>query len=373
MSLKFEDEYLIKLLADLVNIPSVFPDEYEVMLFLERELARIGLSTERIPVSERRFNLLTRLGSGSPVLCLNSHSDTVPPNGDSVPTARIDGGVMHGLGSADDKASLAAMIAAVKAIAESGARLKGTLDLLISVDEEGEARGVRTAIKDGYRCDMAVTGEPTSLEIVPTHCGLVFLDIVTHGKSAHGCIPTEGVNAIDRMYDLVSGLRAAITDFPAHPLVGPPTLNLGIMRGGDRPNRVPDRCEASVDFRLVPPMTLTQVLARVEDYFGKWGDQAEYTVTKQCETLDTAHDSPLVGTLAAVGERASGTKPSIGSWRGWTEAESFQTGLGIDAVVFGPGDIRQAHSSNEFVELDEVRQAARIYADTVLAVLGETA
>lgn len=369
MALKFDDEYLVNLLTDLVNIPSVFPDEYEIMLFLERELARIGLPTERIPVSERRFNLLTRIGSGSPVLCLNAHSDTVPPNGDSVPTARIDGGILYGLGSADDKASLAAMIVAVRAIAESDARLNGTLDLLVSVDEEGDARGVRTAIQSGYRCDMAVTGEPTNLEVVSTHCGLVFLDIVTYGKSAHGCIPTEGVNAIDRMCDLVSGLRAAVTDFPAHPLVGPLTLNLGIMRGGDRPNRVPDRCEASVDIRLVPPVKVEQVLGRIRDYFGEWQGKAEYKITKQGEPLDTEPDAPLIRALSSADKEVRGTAPQIVQWRGWTEAESFQTPLGVDAVVFGPGALERAHSANEFVQLEQVHQAARIYARTALAVL----
>jgi len=370
MSIEFDDEYLIKLLTDLVNIPSVFPGEKDVMLFLERELEHLGVRTQRLPVEGDRFNSLTRLGSGSPVFCLNAHSDTMPPNGKSIPQARIEGGIVYGLGAADDKASIAAMITAVKAIAESSVPLNGTLDLLISVDEEGDARGVRTAIKHGYRCDMAVTGEPTSLEIVPTHCGLVFLDIVTHGKSAHGCHPSEGINAIDRMYELVAGLRAAVTDFPAHPLVGPPTLNLGIMKGGDRPNRVPDRCEASVDIRLVPPMTLGQVLAKIENYFADRHGEVEYRVTKQGQPLDTPLDSPLVRALTEAVETMLGRTPRIASWRGWTEAESFRTGLGIDAVVFGPGALVQAHSADEFVELEQVHRAARIYADAVLSTLG---
>lgn len=371
MTLKFDDEYLVKLLTDLVNIPSVFPEEKEVMVFLERELARLGFETQRLPLTADRFNLLTRVGSGSPVFCLNAHSDTIPASGESVPKARIEADRLYGLGSLDDKASIASMVVALKAIAESGISLRGTLDLLVSVDEEGGGKGVRTAIRDGYRCDTALVGEPTSLDIVPTHCGLVFLDIVTHGKATHGCVPLAGVNAIEKMYKLVGELREFLTDHPPHPSLGPPTLNLGIMKGGDRPNRVPDRCEASVDFRLVPPMTLTQVLAKIENYFGKRSDRAEYKITKQCATLDTLPDSPLVKAVQAATRSVLDEASPIVGWRGWTDAESFQTGLGIDALVLGPGEMARAHSANEFVELTQVRQAARIYAETALAVVGE--
>lgn len=367
--MQIDDTYLTSLLTDLVNINSVFPDELKVMLRLERELQGLGLRPQRIPIAENRFNLLSRVGSGSPVLCLNAHADTVPPSGKSVPQAEIRGDILHGLGSADDKGSLVAMIGAIKAILESQTNLKGTLDLLISVDEEGGATGVRTAIQEGYRCDMAITGEPTSLQIVPTHCGLVFLDIITLGKATHGSIPFEGENAIDRMYELVAGLRRLVTDFPTHPTVGPPSMNLGILRGGDRPNRVPDRCEASVDIRLVPPTTVDQVLERIEAYFAGLTDYAEYTITKKGSTLDTPGDSRLMTQLGESAESVVGSRPQIRQWRGWTEAESFQTGLGIDAVVFGPGALKEAHSSNEFVLLTEVHQAARVYAQAAVSIL----
>ena len=364
---RVDQDYLLHLHESLVNIPSVFPHEEEIMLFLENELIGIGFDPSRLPLPDGRFNLLTRLGSGNPVFCLNAHADTIQPSGDSVPQARIEDGRLYGLGSVDDKSCVSAMIAAVRAIAESGIALKGTLDLLISVDEEGDANGVRSAIHQGYRCDMAVVGEATSLEIVRSHCGLIFLDIVTHGKSTHGSIPMQGINAIDRMYKLVEGLREIVAGYPTHPMVGPPTLNLGIIRAGDRPNRVPDRCEASIDIRLVPPMTVAETLARIEAYLADWPD-AEYRITKKGEPLDTSEDSPLIRTIAhAAGQ--IGFQPPIVGWRGWTEAESFQSGLGIDAVVLGPGALVQAHSANEFVMLSEVQDAARIYLETALSIL----
>ena len=361
-------DYLLRLHESLVNIPSVFPQEEQIMLFVEEELRNLGFRPERLPVEEGRFNLLTRLGSGSPVFCLNAHSDTIPPSGESVPQARIEDGRMYGLGSVDDKSCVAAMITAFRAIAESGIALNGALDLLISVDEEGDANGVRTAVRNGYKCDMAVVGEATSMEIVRSHCGLIFLDIVTHGKATHGSIPMEGINAVDRMYELVQGLRALVAGYPAHPTVGPASLNLGIIRAGDRPNRVPDRCDASIDIRIVAPMKADETLARIKAYFAEWPD-AEYEITKKGEPLDTHEDSPVIcAVFKACG--SIGFKPPVVGWRGWTEAESFQTGLGVDAIVFGPGELKRAHSANEYVELDEVHKAALVYARTALLVLG---
>ncbi len=369
MTIRIDDAYALDLLAKLVNIPSQGTNEYEIMLFLEEEFKRVGFEPTRIPVEERRFNLLVSIGEGSPVLCLNAHADTVETSGESVPKARVEGDILYGLGSMDDKASVASIMAAAKAILDSGVKLNGRLDVLISVDEEGCAQGVRTAIREGYKCDMAITGEGTRLDVVARHCGLVFLDIVTHGKSTHGSMPMEGINAIDMMYELVNGLRAVVTDYLPDPMVGPPTLNLGIIRAGDRPNRVPDRCEASVDIRMVPPMTVEPMLEKIADYFKIWGDKAEYTVTKKVSPLDTPLDSPLIKQLIKTNEAVRSVTPAITGWRGWTEAQSFQSGLGIDSVVYGPGALIQAHSGNEFVHLEEVRQAARVYAQIALDML----
>lgn len=364
-----DDRHIDDLLFRMVNINSVFPGEKELMLFLEQELTALGCDLLRYPVTESRWNLRARIGTGGPVLCLNAHSDTMPINGQSIPTARVEKGILYGLGSADDKAAITAMLAALKSIKESGSRLNGTVDLLISVDEEADGLGVRAAIDQGYRCNMAIVGEPSGLQITPVHAGLVFLEVVTHGKSAHGALPWNGENAIERMMSLVSELRVVMTDGPAHPMAGAPSLNLGRIAGGDRPNRVPDRCEAAVDIRFVAPTRERDVLARLEKFFAPRAGIAEYRITKVGGTLDTPMSSRLMSTLSAATAQVLGIEPVIAAMRGWTEADIFQSRLGIDAVVFGPGGIQQAHSANEYVRLDEVHQAARIYEATARALL----
>ena len=358
--------YCAQLLEKLVDIPSVFPGEEEIMVFLENELASLGLRPKRIDVAPSRFNLLCTVGSGKPRVCLNAHSDTVPPNGDSVPNARVDGDLMYGLGSCDTKASIAAMITALLDLA-SRKDLAGTVDLLISVDEEGDGVGVRTAIKQGYKCDYAIVGEPTSLHLIRVHCGLLFLALTTYGVAAHGCDPSAGVSAVDRMMELVGALRTEISKFPAHPIVGAMSLNLGEIHAGDRPNRVPNRCDARIDIRIVPPVSNEQVLEAARGVTEQY-PWASYEIEKRGEAIETPETSPMVqAILSAAHELGIATAPT--GFRGWTEAESFRTGLGIDAVVLGPGEVKQAHSSNEFVSISQTHLAAELYVQSVLRLL----
>ncbi len=355
--------YCVEFLRKLVDIPSVFPHEEEALLFLEQELAALGLRPTRFEVDAGRFNLLCRIGAGSTRVCLNAHIDTVPPSGKSIPQARIEGDVMYGLGTCDDKASIAAIVTAGLEIASRVDDIPTGVDILISVDEEHEARGVESAIRQGYKCDFAIVGEPTELDVVRAHNGLLWVSLIAKGVAAHGSAPWVGVNAIERMTEVIEDLKAAISVFPPHPVTGPMSLNLGTIKGGDLPNRVPEICEAVVDIRLAPPVTLADVKKAIEPVFERC-EWLSYSYGKSKECLDTDEKSPLVGAIVdSAGEL--GIDSSILGMRGWTEAELFATMLGIDAVVCGPGSMQQAHSSNEFVTISHLQQAAELYVRAV--------
>ena len=129
-----------------------------------------------------------------------------------------------------------------------------------------------------------------------------------------------------------------------------------------------------MDIRLVPPTRVESVLERVRDVFSRWGDRAEFSLAKPGEPLDTPLDSPLIQGIRRVKERIGGTTDEeVVGWRGWTEAEAFQSGLGIDAVVFGPGELIRAHSANEYVSLAQVHLAATLYAEIAIEILGTRA
>lgn len=362
-------KYCADLLTRLVDIPSTFPAEEEAALFLERELTILGLRPERIEVEESRFNLLCRIGSGARRICLNAHIDTVPPNGDSQPRSRVDGDMVYGLGSCDDKASVAAIITAGLEMASRAEEIDYGVDVMISVDEEDGGCGVETAINKGYKCDFAIVGEPSNLDIVRIHNGLIWFNLVAKGVAAHGSAPWVGVNAIERMMGVVEELREAACKFTPNPITGPNSLNLGLISGGDLPNRVPESCEAVVDIRVVPPHKLADVrkalLPVMESH--EW---LSYTGGKAREGLDTPESSPLIKAVLESA-RELGRSPEVIGGRGWTEAESFRTMLGIDAIVCGPGSMQQAHSSNEFVSISETQLAAELYVRAIEKVMGD--
>lgn len=360
--------YCAELLQKLVDIPSVFPNEEEVMLFLERELSTLGMKPERIEVDPGRFNLLCRIGSGTKRVCLNAHADTVLPNGQSQPGARIDGDILYGLGACDDKASVAAIITAGLDLASRADEIGGGVDVMVSVDEEDGGRGAETAIAKGYKCDYAIIGEPSGLDVVRAHNGLTWLTLTAKGIAAHGSAPWAGANAIERMMEVVEELKAAISVFPSHPITGPMSLNLGMIKGGDLPNRVPESCEAVVDIRIAPPTKLADVEKALRPIF-EAREWLSYTGGKGRECLNTPEDAPLVqAVLASAADM--GVQNKIVGGRGWTEAESFRTLLGIEALVCGPGNMKQAHSSNEFVSISEVQRAAELYVRTVERLFG---
>jgi acetylornithine deacetylase/succinyl-diaminopimelate desuccinylase-like protein len=359
--------YCIHLLERLVDIPSVFPEEEEIQLFLEQEFASLGLKPQRIEMAPGRWNLLCSRGDGSPRICLNAHCDTVPPNGESTPNARIEGDFLHGLGSCDTKASIASMTTAYLDILSRG-ELSGTADLLISVDEEGDGNGVRSAIQQGYTCDYAIVGEPTDLNVICTHNGLLFLKLITTGLSAHGCSPENGINAVERMLELIDDIRKCVERFRSHDLTGNPSLNLGEIHAGDRPNRVPDRCVSRIDIRFPPPVRVSDVESTVLSVVEK-REWARCEIEKRGEALDTPPDSPLIKAILDAGHTL-GLEQHVAGLRGWTEAEPFRTMLGIDSVVMGPGSIKQAHTSKEFVSISQTQQAAVLYAEAAARMLG---
>ena len=359
-------EYALRQLEALISIESPAPAEAALIDHVERELAAVGIPTQRFPLEAERDNLLASVGSGDPIICLNTHADTVPPSGKSQARPRREGERLYGLGACDAKGSLAAMMATVRAAHEDG--FPGRLDLLVTVDEEAGGRGARSVLESGYRCDHVIVGEPTELSVLSAHAGLVFFELEAVGRAAHGSTPERGESAIEKMLAFVAELRDRVTDWPRHGLIGDPSFNLGVLCGGDRANRVPERCTAAVDVRLVPPATTDDVAERAQNLLDdpRWrGISAK--IVKYGGPLNTDAGAPAVRAMVAAAG-AIGREAAVTSWRAWTEAEPFQSRLGIDAVVFGPGSLVQAHTDNEYVEIEQVAAAAQMYLHAARAL-----
>lgn len=384
MNIKIDEQRVARLLQDMVRIPSVNLDfdggvpEREMADYVEAFFTRLGLTAERREVRPGRPNVIGILPgavSDAPALLLEAHMDTVQTANMTIDPfgAEIRDGKLYGRGACDTKASLAAMLAAMEWFVANGVKPCVPVHLAATVDEEINYLGVLDVLEAGHRYAAAIVGEPTELQAVIAHKGVVRCDIETIGVSAHSAKPEEGVNAISGMMRVVSHINGEMRNrlrHAAHPLVGPATLNVTQIRGGVAPNTIPERCRITIDRRTIPGEDSEQV----------WRDiQAEMErLAAECSGLrvvvhppfvldyamDTSPDSDIVRLLAATAAEKIGEVRTIGVPYG-TDASKLAR-AGIPSVVFGPGSIEQAHTRDEWVELKQVVLAAEIIAGTML-------
>jgi acetylornithine deacetylase/succinyl-diaminopimelate desuccinylase-like protein len=375
---------LIDLLSELVAIESVNPvfapggrGESAVADFIEQHCRRAGLQVTRQPVLPGRDNLLVELsvpGAESTIL-FESHMDTVSlaPMDERALRPEIREGRLYGRGACDDKGSLAAMIAAFETLAGRRKEIKANLLLLCAVDEEHQFRGVLAFIDRNIRVEGAVVGEPTDLRVVIAHKGVVRWRLSTLGRAAHSSEPHEGDSAIDQMADVLLALRRLQSDLQGrrHPLVGPPTLNVGRITGGIGVNIVPDRCTIELERRIVGDENHAAALAEVDARLAELSaanprlriEREEPFVTTP--TLATPPESAIVA-AAQKACRDVGVSDALAGVSYGSDASKLWTFGKIPSVVLGPGSIRQAHTADEFVPLDELTNAAKIYVQIAL-------
>jgi acetylornithine deacetylase/succinyl-diaminopimelate desuccinylase-like protein len=360
----------IRLLRELVALPSVNPaflpaddplgGEERVGAWLAALAGRWGLGVERQPVLPGRDNLWVRLepaGRRRQRVILAPHLDTVAAAPEQFrPVCR--NGRLHGRGACDTKGSVAAMFSALGQVARGGRRPASTEVLFIGlVDEEQAQRGSRALAAARLEADLAIVGEPTRLQVITAHKGDVWLQLETRGKAAHGARPELGRNAVFEMARVVAAIEteyAAMLRQQTHPLLGRATVNVGSIAGGTQPNIVPDRCRIAVDRRTLPGESVAGVRRELRALLRLHGLRATVADLKgePCWPLETDPELPLVQHLmGCVGQPQPSGVPFF------CDASVLSHG-GIPSVVFGPGDIAQAHTADEWIRVGQVEQAA---------------
>jgi acetylornithine deacetylase len=361
-----------QLLRELIALPSVNPaflpagaaraGEHRVAEFLAATAARAGLDVEFQPVFPGRSNLLARLAPGGKVrqrILLAPHLDTVnAAEHQFIP--RTSKGRVYGRGACDTKGSVAAMFSALTGLAKAGQRPKETEIVFAGlVDEENEQGGSRALAASGLAADLAIVGEATRLQIVIAHKGSLWLQLETRGRSAHGCQPELGRNAVHamaRVVDLLETKYAAQLRGRRHPLLGSPTVSVGTIEGGTQPNIVPAQCLIQIDRRTLPGETEAGVLRELRALLREAGLSAGVTSGKAapCLPLETRAELRLVTEfLRSAGQG----KPAGVNY--FCDASVLAQG-GIPSVVFGPGDIAQAHTADEWITVESLERAQRI-------------
>jgi succinyl-diaminopimelate desuccinylase len=363
-----------RLLLELIARPSVNPaflpagdiraGEAGVADFLEGLAGPGGLDFERSEVLPGRFNVIVRLTPSATIrqrVLLAPHLDTVGfPVLDEQLQPRLDKGRVHGRGACDTKGCVAAMFQALLQVARSGRRPQETEILFVGlIDEENGQAGSRHFALHGPKAALAVVGEPTRLRVVTAHKGDVWLRIKTRGRSAHGATPHRGRNAVlamARVVEVIEGEYGPSLQQRRHPLLGTATVNVGSIQGGSQPNIVPDECVISVDRRTLPGETEADVRRELRQHLRRHGLAVTFENLRlaPCPPLETEPDLPLVRQLCR----------SASQRRTWgvdyfCDAAPLSAG-GIPSVVFGPGDIAQAHTADEWISVASLDRGTAI-------------
>jgi acetylornithine deacetylase/succinyl-diaminopimelate desuccinylase-like protein len=359
-----------KLVCELIVLPSVNPaflppnhpdaGEGRVADFLAATAAQAGLDVELREVLPGRSNVLARLTPAGAVrhrVLLAPHMDTVGAFSPGQFSPRLRQGRIYGRGSCDTKGSIASMLGALTALAQSPARPTATEIIFAGlIDEESAQAGSRALAASGLKADLAVVGEPTRLRVVTAHKGSLWLHLETRGKAAHGACPELGRNAVHEMARIVDFLQ---TDYALelkqrrHLLLGCATVSVGSIKGGTQANIVPARCEASVDRRTLPGETERSVRGELQRLFRRHKLRALIGDEKPCpcHPMETGAELPLVRKFM---QAARQTKPAGVNY--FCDA-SVLAHAGIPSIVFGPGDIAQAHTAEEWIGLKSLANA----------------
>lgn len=381
-----DERFLVERLKEMIAIKSENPfDEEPRAGYREKEMGQyyaemmrgLGLEVDYKYVQPGRPNVFGyRKGVANGVtLMLAGHMDTARTDGyDAAYNVKEEGGNIFGRGACDMKAALAAYLEIARILKAAEVKQKGNLILAGVMDEEYQMLGSQDIGRNGPRADQGIIGEPCDLTVCPTSKGRVSLNIRTFGKAAHSSVPEHGENAIIRMSKVIqtfSNYNDELLKAESHPLCGHGRFNLGVIRGGVQVNMVPDRCELEVDRRTLPGETKEEVYDEFRlrlDRLVKDDPDFEYEISEPTWLIppnDIRHDEPVVQSLLSAYEQVMGQTTQVTAFAAASDAPH----MGFPTVICGPGSIAQAHSTREFVSIEQLVMAVKMYLWTIVDLL----
>ena len=371
---------VVKLLRDLIALPSVnnaflppgdpHAGEELVADYLKNRARKAGLEIETQATNSGRDNLIVRLkplGQATHRIILAPHMDTVGGDLDKIFRPTKKGERLHGRGACDTKGSVAVMFHAMEHLAKRHRPANTEIVFIGFVDEECNQTGSRAFSKLKLKANLALVGEPTRCRVVTAHKGDLWLRLSSRGKAAHGARPELGRNAVHTMAKCIDTIETEYAQNlwkRRHPVLGHPTINTGIVRGGSQPNIVPDVCEADLDRRTLPGESFTTISREIGEVLKKRGLKARLTNVKgyTCPAMETDPTLPMVQQFMRTVRQ---TKPLGVDY--YCDAANIAA-TGVPAIVWGPGDIAQAHTADEWISIRQIERGMDVLTRFLLSL-----
>ncbi|MCS6771373.1 MAG: M20 family metallopeptidase [Kiritimatiellae bacterium] len=377
------DPGLVELLQRLIRIPSVNPafaddarigGERLLAEFVSDLLAKAGFRVEWVEEISGRPNVIARHGPDSPsrTILLEAHLDTQGVHGMVVPPFEglIREGRVYGRGACDTKGPLAAALWSLTSSRLAAAAEQGVQVIFVgAIGEEKGNLGAEQLVERGLGADEALILEPTECAVVRAHKGTLWYELEVIGRAAHGSAPERGVSAIGGMIHALKEIETEARQAAAarpNGVLGSPTLNIGVIRGGTAINIVPERCVVEIDRRTVPGESTSAILESVREGLARLKRQGLLvdwilTTIKDGPPFETSAESRLIRRLCAAAE-SEGLPPRVEGAPWFSDAGPFSRTC-REVAVFGPGSIRQAHTADEHIEIAELARGSRILGE----------
>lgn len=372
----------VALARALVRTPSVNPaleddgaGEGQVSEICAELLEGWGLATRMYEVAAGRPNVVAHLPGDGPTLLLNGHLDTVGVGGMTIEPfgATLRDGRLWGRGACDMKSGVAALMSATFRL--SRASVRPNIVVALTADEENASLGMAELVGSGVSADFAIDCEPTELSVMPAHKGFAWLRARFHGRAAHGSRPELGIDAIRhaaRFFTQLDAHAEELRQRPPHPLLGHASFHAGTIRGGAAASVYPDYCELVIERRTLPGEGVPDAVAPFKAVLAALEAEepqlvADLEVILERPGTEVEQESPWVqALLTAVGE--VGLERRVRGMSAWVDA-AYLNEAGIPAVCFGPGSIEQAHTADEWVEVDQIHSCASVLERFALALV----
>lgn len=404
-------DFLARLIAIDTSVieHGAFGQEEKAQLFLSGVLKDMGLTIDMFePDNERmrvhpgynaghdyhgRPNVVaTYKGTGGGrSLILNGHIDTMPSGDramwDTDPWTLVEKeGNLYGLGTDDMKGGLSAIVLGLKLALESGFKPRGDIIIESVVDEEGGGNGTLACVDRGYRADAAVIAEGSNLEVFAANRGAWLAQIVVAGKPIHASLRGFGHNAIEKAMKIIASLKELETKWLTthrHPIVGPPTINIGYIQGGVAASTVAESCTLRFDVEYLPSrigilgdaiaVDKDEIVREVEAWVNAMasGDEwlrehpLEWSWYQDCPPFETDVNHPIVKTLESISGDICGRGVVSGMSAG-CDARHLTNIANVPTVVFGPGTCLNAHVVNEHLPLNQYLEAIAVFARLIM-------
>lgn len=371
---------ITELLKKLIQTsPSFEHGEIQTAKALDAHITTSGIETYIDIWNEKNANFTATLkGSGKkPPLMFAGHLDVVPQGLEAWQTPAFEGtekeGKIFGRGATDMLGGLAAVAEALVEIKQSGIPLAGDCIFTATAGEETDSCGVKRFLETTGKQLAPLAGiiipEPTGLEVMRAHRGILWLEITTAGKTAHGSMPHLGVNAIEKMTAFLAAFKTYQVPHQPHPLLGGCCKSVNTISGGQATNVIPDRCSVQIDIRTLPGQNHDAIVQDVQRILEQLSRQdkdfkASLRVIRSAAGLETSTDAPFLKAVC----KAVGTNETKAV--GFTTDGPWFAKLNAPILIFGPGNPQMCHKPNEYIDIEQLHNAKEAFKRIILEMLG---